>query len=317
MTNIFRKEMPKPIIGLGHSMGANNIIQLALYHPRLLDAVICVEPVLNRDHKGMNFSPAYWLTERKDVWPSREVAVAASRKSGLVKTWDPRVMDRWDEFGFRELPTLLHPQTARDESRPVTFSTTKHHDVRAFVRDCHPAGEPLYNFQPTRSSHPDIDKDQHTRHQQPAYRGDAVKLFRQIPFLRPPCLYIYGKRSTLFGSKPAGRAEKLDITGIEVGGSGGAKVGKVAESVLEGAGHFAALEKPANVAETAARWLESQLDNWREETSAEAEAWYGLDAREKAMVSDDWRWWVKEWYARKPARDPKRMSEKDSSRPRL
>ncbi|KAK4497664.1 hypothetical protein PRZ48_010317 [Zasmidium cellare] len=318
MTNIFRKEMPKPIVGLGHSMGANNIIQLALYHPRLLDAVICVEPVLNRDHKGMNFSPSYWLTERRDLWPSKEIAVAENRKSGLVKTWDPRVADRWDEFGFRELPTLLHPNADREGSRPVTFSTTKHHDVRAFVRDCHPpAGEPLEHFQPTRLSHPEIDKDQHSRHQQPAYRGDAVKLFRQIPFLRPPCLYIYGKRSTLFGSKPAGRAEKLEITGIEVGGSGGAKIGKVAEAVLDGAGHFAALEKPAKVAETASNWLSSQLQTWREEMATEAGDWHSLDSRQKAMVSDDWRWWVKEWYARKKPDDRRKPTEKESSGARL
>lgn len=307
-------------------MGANNIIQLALYHPRLLSAIICVEPVLNRDHKGMNFSPSYMLTERRDVWPSKEAAVAANRKSGLVRTWDPRVIGRWDKYGFRELPTLLHPEAPQkvaerakqDRTQPVTFATTKHHDVRAFVRDCHPrSGEQLDAFKPSLVTHPDISKAEHRRHQQPAYRADAVLLFRQISFLRPPCLYIYGQRSTLFGSKPAGRAEKLTLTGVDVGGSGGAKTGKVAEVVIKEAGHFAALETPDKVAEATHQWMESQLQSWREDQAAQAETRSHLGAREKAMVSEDWRWWVREWYAQKPGNGPGRDSEADSRRSRL
>lgn len=315
MINMFRKEMPKPLVGIGHSMGATNIVQLAIYHPRLFSAIICVEPILNKDHKGMNFAPAYWLTERNDVWASREAAAAGNKKSGLLKTWDPRVVKAFDCHGFRELPTLLYPevptramaeQVVKDRTKPVTFATTKHHDVRSFSRDCFPRpGEPLSEFQPSRSTHPDISKAEHFQHQQPVYRPEAVQVFCQLRFLRPPCLYVYGNNSTVIGSSPTGRADKLETTGTAVGGSGGAAAGAVAESILEKAGHFVPLEQPANVAEVAALWIDRHLEAWRQETSAQAKSWKSLNTREKAIVSDDWRWWVKEWYARraKPLRE--------------
>lgn len=309
MINVFRKDIPKPIVGLGHSMGANIIIQLALYHPRLFTAISCFEPIINRDSATMNFSAVYWLTARRDVWASKEEAVAENQQSGMVKKWDPRVVKLFNIYGFRELPTLLYPEVppkvaeraAKKGSKAVTFTTTKHHDARAFARGCHPpAGRPLDDFTPSKLTHPDITKQEHANHKQPVYRPESIMLFRQMQYLRPACQYIYGELTTMNGSKVQGRAEKLATTGTSAGGSGGVETGSVAESVIQGTGHFGPLEQPKKVAEVSCRWINAQLEQWREEVLSESQKWNRLSTKEKAMVDDDWRWWVREWYARRP-----------------
>ena len=72
---MFRKELPRPLVGLGHSMGGNHVVNLALMHPRLLSGLILIDPVIQEvtDRKG-NLLPAQLSTYRRDTWASREEA---------------------------------------------------------------------------------------------------------------------------------------------------------------------------------------------------------------------------------------------------
>ncbi|KAI0543193.1 hypothetical protein GGR58DRAFT_451075 [Xylaria digitata] len=48
MTNVFRAEMPRPIIGIGHSFGGSILTCLSLIHARLFSTLILLDPVIHR-----------------------------------------------------------------------------------------------------------------------------------------------------------------------------------------------------------------------------------------------------------------------------
>jgi pimeloyl-ACP methyl ester carboxylesterase len=81
MINHFRAEMPMPIAAVGHSLGANIMVNLAFIHPRLLSTVVLLDPVIQK-HASSAEGPnvAQQSTFRRDLWPSRADAEAAFRK---------------------------------------------------------------------------------------------------------------------------------------------------------------------------------------------------------------------------------------------
>ena len=92
--------------------------------------------------------------------------------------------------------------------------------------------------------------------------------------------------------------EKMERTGVGVGGSGGEKAGAVVREVLKGAGHLCVFEGVGECAEVSVRWLEAQLrvlDERDEEENGE-----------KAVGEDDWKEKVQEW-----------MKSRGKAKPRL
>lgn len=126
MVNHFRDEMPRPLIGVGHSMGCAQLlvsidlylllhefinqsltfysVHLSILHPRLLSSLLLYEPVIIGDHT-IKASPAGFTARRKDLWKSREEAETYLRKR---LTWHPEVVDRYIQFGLRSTPTRLY-----------------------------------------------------------------------------------------------------------------------------------------------------------------------------------------------------------------
>ncbi|KAL9049285.1 MAG: hypothetical protein Q9162_007300 [Coniocarpon cinnabarinum] len=124
MINHFREEMPRPLVGLGHSMGACSLVNTALFHPRLFASVILIEPALNRMHRAMNFGPIYAIATKRDRWPSRAAAASWCRRNPFLKAFDTRVLDLYVKYGFRELPTLQYPESAGRSSTQASPSPT-------------------------------------------------------------------------------------------------------------------------------------------------------------------------------------------------
>jgi pimeloyl-ACP methyl ester carboxylesterase len=103
MVNLFRDQMPRPIIGVGHSMGGCQLANLALLHPRLFETLILIDPVIQGKVSLLgNVSPAAASAKRRDRWPSREEALESFKKSKFYQTWDSRVLDRWVQYGLRD-----------------------------------------------------------------------------------------------------------------------------------------------------------------------------------------------------------------------
>ena len=157
MTNIFRDQMPRPIIGLGHSMGGCQLTTLALLHPRLLSKLILIDPVIDsyEEHQEPNIARA--STFRVDLWPSKADAEKAFRRSKFYQKWDSRVFDRWMEFGLRAVPTAVYPMSLAKDANAVTLRTTKHQEVLSFFRPNFQTRLETGDAVVNRETHPDID----------------------------------------------------------------------------------------------------------------------------------------------------------------
>jgi pimeloyl-ACP methyl ester carboxylesterase len=224
--------MPHPIIGVGHSVGASHLTHLSHLHPRLLHSLVLVDPIIQLDLK-VHKTLAKLSTSRRDIWPSREVAAESFRNSKFYKTWDPRVLEKWLQFGLRDLPTEQYPEapegSSEDDGPPVTLSTTVAQEVYFYVRASYRDERLLQDDDLLQDIHPeDRDGSQLSR-------PESQKLFRLLPEVKPSVLYVFGGQSD--ASPPESRLAKMETTGTGVGGSGGADAGKVQEVVLD-CGHL-------------------------------------------------------------------------------
>lgn len=277
MINHFR--MPRPLIGIGHSFGACAITKLSLFHPRLFSSLVLVDPTISLHHpEGVRFyvQPPTMSARRRDVWPSRDAAAAAFRKSPFYQSWDPRVFDRW----------MAHGVTQRDPAAPeVTLATTKHQEVFTFARPSHHAfaaeGEGGGGVA-DRDLVPDMDLA--GGGMVPIYRPEPGDVFRDLPRLRPWVLWVFGGASYM--SLPAMREEKVAATGTGVGGNGGVAAGRVAQVVGEDWGHLIPLEAPAFVAEAAAGCAADTVKRWRAEERV-YEAWTEKPLQEKSQIRQE------------------------------
>ncbi|KKK20610.1 hypothetical protein ARAM_000157 [Aspergillus rambellii] len=300
LVNVKRKEMPRPIIGVGHSMGGAHLVQLCLMHPRLIHSLILLDPVIQRQTTQLDATSlgkqelvlaktTQLSTYRRDRWPSRKAAAEAFRNNPFYQTWDSRVLDRWIKYGLRDLPTAIHPlnesaQKPEDGDRPVTLRTTLHQEVFTFSRPNYD-GPPGFSVPVNKVTHPDLDPDH--LGSWPFYRPEPSGVFAQIPHLRPSVLYIFGGKSDI--CSPTMIADKLAHTGTGLGGSGGVAAGRVKGVLFAEFGHLLAQEAPVKCAGAAGKWLGPELQRWREEETAFREQWSKKSKVEKATIDSRWK----------------------------
>lgn len=276
--------MIRPIVGFGHSMGGNVIINLALLHPRLLTSVVTIEPILNKTPGEMNFMSVLPLTLKVDKWPSKDIAMASITKSPFYASWDQRVLGLFRKHGLRALSKI-------GDDGPVTLVTTKDQEVFSFARAAYPSSTlSLDSFVLSRVTHPDMGPNRSPTH--PFYRPEATVIYQQLPFLRPSCLFIYGDRSHMNGSKPQGRKDKLSITGTAVGGSGGAEAGLVQDVVLKGS-HFVPFESPEAITALLMDWFDREVGSWAKREAEESLAWHQIPYDQRSLVDSEWIHWAK------------------------
>ncbi|KAL3480180.1 Alpha/beta hydrolase family-domain-containing protein [Aspergillus californicus] len=267
MVNHFRDEIPRPIIGVAHSMGCAQLVNLSIIHPRLLSTLVLLEPViLEASFGGLN--PAIMSAKRRDLWDSPEKATASFTKG--LRQWDPRVRDRYLRFGLRPTPTRLYnpannpkiPKTA------VTLTTTKHQESWNFTTP---------NLEPEQAGLdrlllPDWDAEQERPYL--FSRPECWSAMRNLPFLRPGVLWIFGSRSYL--SLPEAQESKMRATGTGTGGSGGVAKGMVEKAVLPEGSHLLVLEQVGWSASVSADWIGRWYKGWLEDE----EFWHGYKSKD-------------------------------------
>lgn len=284
--NTFR--MPPPLVGIGHSFGGTALTNVALLHPRLLSSLVLLDPVISRFASTpgvLSSGPAAMSIYRRDVWPSRAEAAASFKKSPFYQSWDPRALNLWLEYGLRRKNV-----EGAGEDGEVTLTTTKHQEVFTYLRPSWPA----YDAQGKTLLHRDLVPDLNdsfggSNLTYPIYRPETVNTLVRLPNLRPGVLYVFGGKSDL--SSPELRREKLELTGTGVGGSGGAKLGRVKEVLAEENGHLVPLEAPQLCAHAAADWLRTALDSWLKQEK-EFEEWTRTPAADKVTIPEDFKAYV-------------------------
>lgn len=81
----------------------------------------------------------------------------------------------------------------------------------------------------------------------------------------------------------------MELTGIGVGGSGGAEEGRVKDVMLEGVGHLIPMIVPAMCAEKACDWLDAEAGRWWEEEERWKRGWLGKTRQERTMIGEEWK----------------------------
>lgn len=227
-------------------------------------------------------------TYRRDIWPSRKAAAESYKKSPFYQAWDRRVLERWLQYGLRDLPTAIYPldekslrELSDGNGKPVTLSSTRHQEVFTYAR-------PNYETPPRKDAnkvtHPDLDPNLPGSF--PFYRPEVVQISDELPHIRPSVMYIFGGKSNV--CTPKLNDEKMVQTGTGLGGSGGAPLGRVRNVVLDQIGHLVAMEAPVQCAEIASSWLGQELQRWRSEDEAFRAAWREKSKVEKMTVDDQW-----------------------------
>ncbi|KAK3692488.1 Alpha/beta hydrolase family-domain-containing protein [Podospora appendiculata] len=301
LVNTFRAAMPRPIIGVGHSFGANVIVNLALLHPRLLSSLVLLDPVLSRfSLRGpkYGFGPMKNTAYRRDLWPSRAAAEASFLKNAFYSTWDPRVLALWNKHGLVPVPasSTLHPSALAGS---ITLTTSKHQEVFTYYRPQSQTydaqtGARLPSDKATRAQHlpdagPDVTTPGGPGYEFDFYRPEGIQTTDRLPNVRPGVLWVFGSLSDV--NPPDVRAEKMELTGVGVGGSGGVKAGRVKAETIEGFGHLVPMEQTTRCAELAADFVADDLRVWRDEDAA-FRVWAGRSKVEKTMIDDDWKRWM-------------------------
>ncbi|UNI22561.1 hypothetical protein JDV02_008439 [Purpureocillium takamizusanense] len=284
LVNHFRP--PPPLLAVGHSFGGNSLTNAALLHPRLFSVgLVLLDPVIGHydyNPSTVRLSPAALSVNRRDVWPSRDEAAASFRRSKFYQAWDPRVLDRWIEFGLRDVAPA-----AATAATPVTLATTKHQEIFTFLRPSWPA----FNADGSKVIHqercPDLDDTLNPSVSNwPLYRAEGGNTMVRLPSVRPAVLYIIGGQS--FTTQPDVVCERTAITGTGTGGSGGAAQSRVKQVTHPDHGHLIPMEAPAYCARHAAEWAKGELDRWWAEEK-EYDEWTKKPLAEKTTVSDEYR----------------------------
>jgi pimeloyl-ACP methyl ester carboxylesterase len=256
--------------------------QLALWHPRLLDSLVLIDPIIQIPNPSISL--AGLSTKRRDIWPSREDAAARFKQSKFFQSWDPRVLDLWIEHGLRDIPTELHTREEGSTSdERVTLTTSKHQELFNFVR-------PNYLTRDWESFN-DQDPEQNLNCPgYPFHRPEPPKIFRHLPEVRPSTLFVFGKKSEF--SSPERRREKISTTGTGVGGSGGSAVGKVQEEILD-CGHLIPMEKVSECAGAISSFVGKEMTRWRDQQESFKKYRGSMSRRQQITIDEQWEEKVK------------------------
>ncbi|KAJ6134612.1 hypothetical protein N7523_000934 [Penicillium sp. IBT 18751x] len=278
MINHFRDDMPQPIIGVGHSLGATQLIFASIYHPRLFTSLLLVEPyIMNSPMAGNGPEMLAKAAFRRDKWPSREEASTKARRA--LEDWDPRVFERWIKFGYRDLPTAIYPTST--EPGAVTLTTTKYQETMMYTHINYQKQNPV--VMPGEVLEEEILKALPERQMA---RSEPILAFKMVPHLAPSVFYISGSKSPLY--RDGSHTKAAEVTGTEYGGNGGLKSGQVRHEVMEDCGHIVPLEDVVAVSRLLGTWIQREVRTWKESEEKLAAEWYGLPGKEKITFPKDW-----------------------------
>ena len=108
-----------------------------------------------------------------------------------------------------------------------------------------------------------------------------------IPHLRPNVLFIFGGLSD--AATPKMQKDLMERTGVGIGGSGGVKECAVSKHLFKNLGHLMPMEDPEGCSNVVSAWLGKELKIWAEKEAKFRKEWSAVSAREKMVVSEEWK----------------------------
>jgi pimeloyl-ACP methyl ester carboxylesterase len=284
VVNHFREEMPKPIVGLGHSMGCNQLVCLSSWHPTLFHSLAFIEPGIDPKYGGDMICPWRFQTlQLKECWSDRAEAEARLVKFHKAQTWDEKTSARLKHYGiWRDL------QGTGEDWR---FATSKHQLVSMLGRHnpmkigLGPGGIDEMTLE-QRELIPDSDPD--SWNEGSFYLSELKRAWESLPGVRPWVLYINGGKSPIFGC-PRTRDERASRTGIGVGGNGGVRLGAVKQIIVEDGEHGMVFDHNiCIVAGHVVDWFVQESERWMGGHRKRLDTWQKKTLEEQQRVRDEY-----------------------------
>ncbi|KAJ5539768.1 hypothetical protein N7513_008100 [Penicillium frequentans] len=252
MINKFRDEMPQPIVGVGHSMGAGQLVLLSLLHP---------QPQLSKKQKS----------RIKD-------GTSASSTDGsftLIAIF------------LRQLLPMKTFQLKLSKQLPLQARNTKKYSstfVQTHQATYQSAKNLLQTHLHTMTSSTQTSSDPPETTTQ-FYRYEPILAWKMLKHLRPPVLYVLGQSSPI--AAPETREKILKRTGAGIGGSGGVKALRVEEKIIPGS-HQLPLERVLETAAAVGPWISNSVQRWKDDEARIAEGWACRPMSERLKSMADW-----------------------------
>lgn len=254
-----------------------------MIHPRLFCGLALIEPVIQRDSpSGPN--AALPTSYRPDLWSSRSKAERSFRNNPFFKVWQPRVLDKYLQYGLRDTPTALYDSSSEATPGAVTLTTTKHQEAWSYVRSNF-APKSLDPNDPTqRLLSPDLDPTNEGAYL--FHRAESILALQGLPHLRPSVLWVFGSQSPI--NTPELQDEKMALSGTGLGGNGGVITGRVERVIIQDAAHMVPFEKVEDCAVALADWLKKQMGEFKAAKKFHEEFERGKSERDMLAVSKQW-----------------------------
>lgn len=281
MINTFSSLLPAPLIGIGHSMGAAQILSLSSLHPRLLHSIALLDPLIwpSAPNPSASASRLKSTALRRDRFPDLHTATSKLESHPFFAAWDPRARSRYLQYAFRPAGEGVTLRTPKAQETFMAFRPTldggipppEHPHARRYLPDADPGAElpgaPFVALEPR-------------------------KAWMLLPGVRPRVLFVHGEGSV---DQTAEVVEmQVRATGIGPGGNGGREVGAVRNVRVDG-GHFMCMLNPRGVAEVLGGWLRGEMEGWREERGRWEREWVGMGIEEKQGMSQEVVENVRKW----------------------
>ncbi|KAJ5920953.1 hypothetical protein N7466_009279 [Penicillium verhagenii] len=291
MINHFHAQMPKPIIGLGHSLGCFQLTCLSSWHPTLFHSLAFVEPGLDPNYGREWVIPLVVRTlQRKESWDTREEAEKRVVKSNAAGAWSEKVVARLKRYGIFQTAANKENRSGSSGDGGWALSIPKD-QIATMVFRHNPEGvgmgpgglEDVTLAQ--RELIPDSNPDD--RGKGPFYRPEMQLGWDLLPKIRPWVLYVNGSNSPDLAD-PVVREERARITGTGVGGNGGMRLGAVKQVVIEEGEHTMPFDRSlGELADHVGDWLVTESQRWVDGPRRRRVEWQAKSLQEKQAVGKE------------------------------
>ncbi|KAJ5088037.1 hypothetical protein N7456_011653 [Penicillium angulare] len=284
MINHFRDEMPKPIFGLGHSVGAVQLACLSSWHPTLFHSLVFVEPGLDASYgKHIMFPVIFRTLQRKESWTTRKEAEMKAVKAQGAETWADGARERLKRHGVFQHHASWGSDWALTTPKNQIASMVLRHNPEEIGMG--PGGLDEVTLE-QRALVPDINPD--SIHKGPFYRPELELGWSLLPGMRPWVLYVNGGNSHDLGPAKV-RDERARITGTGVGGSGGMKLGAVKQVVIEGGEHTLPFDHDlSKLADHLGDWFVKESKRWEDGPKRRRAQWNNKAIEVKQAVTKEY-----------------------------
>ncbi len=277
----FRSEMIRPIMGLGHSMGCNQLAFLSHWHPNLFSSFAFIEAGIDIHYgKGLTIPWMLQTLKRKPSFATRNKAEEDLVKAHAAANWDERTITRLKKYGVYELDnhgiSEWRSTTPKDQ---IAGLVSRFNSERVGLG---PGGINDVTLE-QRKDFPDIDPD--AWNAGAFYRPELRGSWDLLRHIRPRVLYVNGGKSPVFG-RSSTRDERAKLTGTGVGGNGGLRLGAVKQIIVKDGEHTMVFDQHVNeVAQHVADWVAEESQRCFGDAEKTAEMNMTKDLAEKQTVS--------------------------------